>query len=81
MNVLVLIFILLMICGILKGFKSGFVKEVGGVVSLFMALVVLSVVFLLLASIWEKNTKTLVASIVLLCRDEIGGDSCQTAAY
>ncbi len=66
MNVLVLIFILLMICGILKGFKSGFVKEVGGVVSLFMALVVLSVVFLLLASIWEKNTKTLVASIVLL---------------
>lgn len=66
MNILVLIFILLMICGILKGFKSGFVKEVGGVVALFMALVVLAIVFLLLASIWEKNAKTLAASVVLL---------------
>ena len=66
MNLLVIIFIVLMIWGIWKGFKSGFAKEINGVVSLFMALIVLSVVFLLLASIWEKNTRTSVVSVVLL---------------
>ena len=55
-----------MIWGIWRGFKNGFTKEISGVVSVFMALVVLAIVFLLLASIWEKNTKTLAVSVVLL---------------
>lgn len=66
MNLLVVIFIVLMIWRAYRGFKSGFAKEISGVVSLFMALVVLSVVFLLVAGIWEKNIRTTVASVVML---------------
>ena len=66
MNILVIIFIALLIWRLWRGYKSGFAKEIHGVVSLFMALVVLSIVFLLIASIFEKNTKTTVVAVVLL---------------
>lgn len=66
MNLLVVIFIIFVVWGIWKGFKNGFAKEVNGVVSLFMALIVLSIVFVLIAGIWGKNTETIVVSIVLL---------------
>ena len=66
MNILVIIFIVLLIWRLWRGYKSGFAKEIHGVVSLFMALVVLSIVFLLIASIFEKNTKTTVVAVVLL---------------
>lgn len=66
MNVLVIIFIILLICRLYRGYKNGFAKEIHGVVSLFMTLIVLSVVFLLVASIMQKNTKTTVIAVVLL---------------
>lgn len=66
MNLLVVIFVILMIWRIWKGFRSGLAKEMSKVVSLFMALIVLAVVFLLIASVWEKNIKTTIASVLLL---------------
>lgn len=65
-NLLVIIFVVLMIWRVWRGSKNGLAKEIHGVVSLFMALVVLSIAFLLVASILEKNAKTLAASVVLL---------------
>ena len=55
-----------MIWHIYKGYKSGLAKEINGVVSLLMTLIVLSVVFLLVASIFEENVKTAVIAVVLL---------------
>ena len=66
MNLLVIVFMALLVWGVWKGFRNGFAKEVNGVVSLFMALVVLSVVFVLIAGIWEKNAETIFVSVVLL---------------
>lgn len=66
MNILVILFFIFLIWRIYRGFRNGFAKEVNGLVSLFMALIVLSVVLLLIASIVGKNTKTIVVSIVLL---------------
>lgn len=66
MNLLVIIFIILLIWWLCKGYKNGLAKEIHGVVSLFMALVVLSIVFLLVAGILQKNTKTTVIAVVLL---------------
>lgn len=66
MNLLVVIFIILMIFKIYRGFKNGFAKEVNGLVSLFMALIVLSIALLLLAGIIEKNAKIIVVSTVML---------------
>lgn len=66
MNVLVIIFIIFMIWRIYRGVKNGFAKEVNGLVSLFMALIVLSVALLLIASTMAKNTKTIIVSVVLL---------------
>lgn len=66
MNLLTVIFIILIILYIGKGFKKGFAKEVNGVISLFMALIVLSIVFLLIASILEENVRTTVIAVILL---------------
>ena len=66
MNLLVIIFIILMVCKIYRGFKNGFAKEVNGLVSLFMALIVLSIALLLLAAIIEKNTKIIMVSTIML---------------
>jgi uncharacterized membrane protein required for colicin V production len=65
-NLLVIIFIAFALWRALKGFKNGFAKEVNSLVSLFMALVVLSMALLLFASVMQKNTKTTIISIVLL---------------
>lgn len=66
MNLLVIIFIAFALWRALRGFKNGFAKEVNSLVSLFMALVVLSMALLLFASAMEKNTKTIIISVVLL---------------
>lgn len=66
MNLLVIIFGVIVLWRALKGFKNGFAREVNSLVSVFMALVVLSVTLLLFASLMEKNTKTTIISIVLL---------------
>lgn len=66
MNLLIILFVLLMIWYICKGYKRGIAKEIRGLVSLLMALIVLSVVFLLIASIIQKNMKTAVIAVVLL---------------
>lgn len=66
MNLLVILFLILIIWYIYKGYKRGFAKEISGLVSLFMALIVLSVIFLLIASILEENMKTTVIAVVLL---------------
>lgn len=66
MNLLVLTFIALLAWRSWKGFKSGLAKEIHGVISLLMALLVLAVVFLLVASIMEKKPKTAVVSVLLL---------------
>ncbi|WP_342758056.1 CvpA family protein [Kineothrix sedimenti] len=66
MNLLVIIFIAFALWRALRGFKNGFAKEVNSLVSLFMALVVLSMALLLFASVMEKNTKTIIISVVLL---------------
>lgn len=65
-NVLVGIFVILMIWRIWKGFRSGFAKEAGKVVALVTALIVLSVLFLLIASIVERNVKMIIVSAILL---------------
>lgn len=65
-NILVIIFIVLIIWRIYKGFKNGLAKEINGLVSLFIALIVLSAVLLLIASILEKNIKTIIISIIFL---------------
>lgn len=66
MNLLVIIFIAFALWRALRGFKNGFAKEVNSLVSLFMALVVLSMALLLFAGVMEKNTKTIIISVVLL---------------
>lgn len=66
MNLLVIIFVALALWRACKGFKNGFAREVNNLISIFMALIVLSMVLLLFASIMEKNTKTTIISIVLL---------------
>ncbi len=66
MNLLVIIFIIFMVWRTWKGFRHGFAKEMNRVVSLFMSLIVLAAVFLLIASVLEKNIKTTVVSVLLL---------------
>lgn len=65
-NVLVIIFIILIVWRIYRGFKNGLAREINGVISLFIALIVLSVVLLLIAGIMEKNIKTIILSLVFL---------------
>lgn len=65
-NVLAVIFILLVACGIWKGFKNGLANEINGLLSLFMALIVISTALLLLGGILQKNTKVIVISAVIL---------------
>lgn len=65
-NVLAVIFIILVVCGVWKGFKHGLADEVNGLLSLFMALVVISTALLLLGGILQKNTKVIVISTVIL---------------
>lgn len=66
MNLLVIILAVLVIWRAYGGFKRGFAYEVNHLVSVLMALVVLSIMLLLIASIIEKNTKTIIVSAVLL---------------
>ena len=66
MNLLTIVFVILVIWSMYRGLKSGFAKEVNGLVSLFMALVVLSVTLLLIGSILQKNTKLAVISVIML---------------
>ncbi len=66
MNVLAVIFILLVACGIWKGFKNGLANEINGLLSLFMALIVISTALLFLGGILQKNTKVIVISAVIL---------------
>jgi len=65
-NLLTIVFVILVIWSMYRGLKSGFAKEVNGLVSLFMALVVLSVTLLLIGSILQKNTKLAVISVIML---------------
>lgn len=65
-NILAVIFIILVVCGIWKGFKNGLASEINGLISLFMALVVISTALLLLGGILQKNTKVIVISAVIL---------------
>ena len=66
MNLLTIVFVILVIWSMYRGLKSGFAKEVNGLVSLFMALVDLSVTLLLIGSILQKNTKLAVISVIML---------------
>ncbi len=66
MNILAVIFIILVVCGVWKGFKNGLAGEINGLISLFMALVVISTALLLLGGILQKNTKVIVISAVIL---------------
>lgn len=65
-NLLTIVFVILVIWCMYRGLKSGFAKEVNGLVSLFMALVVLSVTLLLIGSILQKNTKLALISVIML---------------
>ncbi|HBA70171.1 MAG TPA: hypothetical protein DCZ40_12560 [Lachnospiraceae bacterium] len=66
MNLLTAIFIILVIWRVLRGFKKGFAKEMNGLLSLFMALVVISIVLLLLGGILQKNARIIIISVVML---------------
>ncbi len=66
MNLLTIIFVILTLWGMYRGLRNGFAKEVNGLVSLFMALVILSITLLLIGSIMQKNTKIAVISIIML---------------
>ncbi len=66
MNLLVIILAIIVVWRICRGFKNGFAKELNHLVSVFMALIVLSLTILLIASIMGKNTKTIIISAVLL---------------
>lgn len=66
MNLLVIILVLLVIWRAYRGLKKGIAREITGLVSVFMALIILSISFLLIASIVEKNTKTIIVSVILL---------------
>ena len=66
MNLLTIIFVILALWSMYRGLKNGFAKEVNGLVSLFMALVILSITLLLIGSIVQKNTKIAVISIIML---------------
>lgn len=66
MNLLVIFLALLVIWRAYKGLKKGFAHEVNYLVSVIMALVVLSITLLLISSIIEKNSKTIIISVVLL---------------
>lgn len=65
-NVLVIIFVILMIWRMCKGFKNGLAKEINGLVSLFIALVVLSAVLLLIGGIMENDMRTIIICVVFL---------------
>lgn len=66
MNLLVIILIILIIWRAFQGFKSGFASEVNNLISVLMALFVLSITLLLIASIVEKNKITIIISVVFL---------------
>lgn len=66
MNLLVVILAIILVWRVCRGFKNGFAKEINHLVSVFMALIVLSLTILLIASIMGKNTKTIVISAILL---------------
>lgn len=66
MNLLIVILVILLLWRAVKGFKNGFAHEINTLVSTFMALTVLSLVLLLVASIVEKNTRTIIISAVIL---------------
>ncbi len=66
MNLLAVIFFILIVWRALKGLKNGFAKEINGLLSLFMALVVISIALLLLGGIVQKNTRLIIISSVML---------------
>ncbi len=66
MNLLAVIFLILIVWRALKGLKNGFAKEINGLLSLFMALVVISIALLLLGGIVQKNTRLIIISSVML---------------
>lgn len=66
MNVLAVIFIILAVWRICRGFRNGLAGEVNGLLSLFMALVVISTALLLLGGILQKNTRVIVIAAVIL---------------
>ena len=57
---------ILVVWRVFKGLKNGFAKEINGLLSLFMALVVISIALLLLGGIVQKNTRIIVISAVML---------------
>ena len=66
MNLLTVIFVISVIWCMYRGLKSGFARELTGLVSLFMALVILSITLLLIGSIFQKNMKLTVMSLIML---------------
>lgn len=66
MNLLTAIFMILIVWRICIGFKNGFAKEVNGLLSLFMALIVILFALLLLGGIIQKNTRIIVVSAIIL---------------
>lgn len=66
MNFLVIILAFMIVWRVCRGFKNGFAKEVNRLISVFMALIVLSVTILLIASIMRKTIKTIIVATVLL---------------
>lgn len=65
-NLLTIVFCVLIIWRAYKGLRNGFAKEVTRLLSVFIALVILAVTVLLIAGIAEKNSKTIIFSVILL---------------
>lgn len=66
MNLLAILFVILVIWRACRGLKRGLAREITGLLSVFMALIILSFSFLLIAGIVEKNTKTVIVAAILL---------------
>lgn len=66
MNMLTVIFILLAVWRMGRGFKKGLAGEINGLLSLFMALVVISAALLLLGGIIQKNIRVIAIAAVIL---------------
>lgn len=72
MNLLTLVFIVLIILWGHKGFKKGFTKEINGLISLVITLVVVSAGCLLAAAIIQKNGRMIAISAALLVLVSLG---------
>ena len=71
-----LIFLLITICRIKKGFQNGIVKEIVNIISTIVSCVCIALVFLMVSSIMARTFSTLAICVIALVGIGIGFKLC-----